>query len=160
MVGPATLAGRGRRRSRFSAASHWKCGHHPPPQPCRALRARRQSRLRRQVERPTAWAGDLPFGPRGITGPLDCLPERMERSLPGITATARGLFTSLVFGLRRLVTADSIPRGFRYTNEGVQGFARWLVHRMANYRAHPLLCGRSMLGEGQGRILNKLSGLA
>ena len=82
----------------------------------------------------------------------------MERSLPGITATARGLFTSLVFGLRRLVTADSIPRGFRYTNEGVQGLARWLVHRMANYRTVLLFSAEEARRvKDKRRILSKLS---
>ncbi len=83
----------------------------------------------------------------------------MERSLPGITATARGLFTSLVFGLRRLTTADKIPQGFRYTNEGVEALARWLVRRMANYRAALFFSAEEARRvKDKRRILNKLSG--
>ena len=59
----------------------------------------------------------------------------MERSLPGITGTARRLLASLIFGLRLLVGRAKIPKGFRYHIKGVEALARFLVHRMANARA-------------------------
>lgn len=59
----------------------------------------------------------------------------MEKSLPGITIVARKLLASLAFGLRRLVTADRIPKGLHYTNEGVEALARLLVQRMVNHRS-------------------------
>jgi len=59
----------------------------------------------------------------------------MEQSLPGITMVARRLLASLVFGLRRLVEAEDIPKGLRYSIGGVEALARLLVQRMANHRA-------------------------
>lgn len=59
----------------------------------------------------------------------------LEKSCPGIAMVARRLLPSLVFGLRRLVTADQIPSGFHYSNESIETLARLLVQRMANHRA-------------------------
>lgn len=59
----------------------------------------------------------------------------MEKLLPGISSTARRLLSSLVFGLRRLVAADKAPQGFKFSLSGIEALARFLVHRMANYRA-------------------------
>ena len=81
----------------------------------------------------------------------------VEKSCPGITLVARRLPATLTYGLRRLVTADGIPEGFRYTNEGVEALARLLVQRMANHRAALLFSaadGRRQ--EDKLRIFNKL----
>jgi hypothetical protein len=58
----------------------------------------------------------------------------MEATLPGISGTARSLFSSLTFGLLRLVKTASVPQGFRFQIEGVLAFARFLIHRMAAAR--------------------------
>ena len=59
----------------------------------------------------------------------------MERDLPDISGTARPLFASLVFGLRRLVRAAETPEGFKYYMAGIEGLARHLIRRMANARS-------------------------
>jgi hypothetical protein len=59
----------------------------------------------------------------------------MEDQLPGISGTARRLLATLVFGLREIVNAMKTPDGFKYYIDGIEAFARFLVHRMANARA-------------------------
>jgi hypothetical protein len=59
----------------------------------------------------------------------------MESSLPGISGTARHLFASLVFGLRRIVEAIETPENFKYMVGGIEALARFLVRRMASVRA-------------------------
>jgi hypothetical protein len=61
--------------------------------------------------------------------------DGMESSLPGISGTARHLFASLVFGLRRIVGAQEAPKGFKYNRGGIQALAKYLILRMANARA-------------------------
>ena len=81
----------------------------------------------------------------------------MESSLPGINATARKLVATLSFGLRRLAGADTLPKGFYYTMEGIEAFARLLVQRMANHRAAMLFSTKSAHRlKSKRRILDKL----
>ena len=81
----------------------------------------------------------------------------MERSVPGITTVARRLLVTLVFGLRRLVTAEKIPGGFHYPDEDVEALARLLVRRMANHRASLLFSAADARRTAdKRRILNKL----
>lgn len=61
--------------------------------------------------------------------------NEMKSSLPGIDGTARHLLASLVFGLRRLVSAERNPKGFKYHLAGIEALARFLVRRMASARA-------------------------
>ena len=63
----------------------------------------------------------------------------MEKSLPGISGTARHLLASLLFGLNRLVQAARTPKDFKYYIEGIEAFARFLIRRMANARAAILI---------------------
>ena len=74
----------------------------------------------------------------------------MERSLPGITGTARRLLASLLFGLRRLVGAAKAPEGFKYYCDGVEALARHLVCRAANARTATLRAAE--LAERQSQI--------
>ena len=62
----------------------------------------------------------------------------IESSLPGITGTARTLLTSLVFGLHLLADAFEVSKDSKYQPEGVEALARFLIGRMANYRAEML----------------------
>ena len=58
----------------------------------------------------------------------------MEDRLPGISGTARSLLPTLTFGLREIVGAIKVPGGFSYYIDGIEAFARFLVHRMADAR--------------------------
>jgi len=58
--------------------------------------------------------------------------KTMEDSLPGITATARNLFPTLLFGFMELVTGTKRPKGFRFSIAGIEAFAKLIILRMAN----------------------------
>ena len=58
----------------------------------------------------------------------------MEESLPGISGTARSLFSSLTFGLLRLAKTAGMPKGFHFQIDGVMAFARYLIYRMGAAR--------------------------
>ena len=60
--------------------------------------------------------------------------KRTEPAFLGITGTARNLFVTLLFGLQQMVDAARIPVGFRMPVEQVEAFARFLIHRMVNFR--------------------------
>ena len=62
----------------------------------------------------------------------------MENELPGICGAARNLFPTLVFGLNRLVSADQVPGGFKFSVTGIAAFARHIIRRMATHRATAL----------------------
>lgn len=64
--------------------------------------------------------------------------QQMEPSLPGISGSCRNLLTSLVFGLSEMAKFDS---PLKFTLEGVEAFARFLVRRMANARMSILQAG-------------------
>jgi hypothetical protein len=83
----------------------------------------------------------------------------MEKLLPGISSTARRLLSSLMFGLRRLVAADKAPPGFKFSLSGIEALARFVVHRMANYRAALLFSADDARKlRHKRRILAKLEG--
>ena len=59
--------------------------------------------------------------------------KRLEPAFQGITGMGRSLFVSLLFGLRQMT-----PAGFNLPVEQVETFARFLVHRMLNFRGATL----------------------
>ncbi len=60
--------------------------------------------------------------------------KTMEPECPGITGTARSLFATLFFGLKKMVRASKVPDGFKWYINHTEALARFLVHRMVNAR--------------------------
>jgi hypothetical protein len=82
----------------------------------------------------------------------------MEPTLPGITAVARRLLASLIFGLCQLARATPKPEGFKIRREGVAALGRFLVRRMANHRAAILFTAEDARRQRHmRRILEKLA---
>lgn len=61
--------------------------------------------------------------------------KKMEPEFPGIIASARNLYATLVFGFDQLIGGDSLPNGLLWLDEFSKALARFLVLRMVNARA-------------------------
>jgi hypothetical protein len=61
--------------------------------------------------------------------------KTLEPQCPGISGTARNLLATLSFGLRLIVNATEISKGFEWFTDEEEALARFLVQRMVNARA-------------------------
>ena len=81
-----------------------------------------------------------------------------ERSLPGISAAARPLLATLVFGLYEMVKCLPLPEGCRFELRDAVSLAGFLVQRMTNARAVIVHAGeRETARRKQQGILDKLA---
>ncbi len=83
--------------------------------------------------------------------------KEIEPRLPGVTGAARGLLTTLAFGLIELANASHC-QPLSLSPEQVEALARWIIRRMANARAAMLGTAKSQWFKHQARkIIEKLA---